>query len=176
MEADEALNAIFLTDPEDDFWGVSTSGNERVPHTASWILESAEYKHWKAVSFNALLWISGSPGKGKTMISMALIDELRQNSALSRNHWLSFFLCDRDDYRRNSASAIVRGIAYQILRKHPRARHILRSEYDKQKGSLVSSPNSIYALWRILHQVISYLVCLHYHRVSAKCALIYTCD
>ena len=104
------------------------------------------------------LWISGSPGKGKTTIAVALVDRFRHELRMTSDLGLSFFFCDRDDYRRNSAAAIVRGLLYHILGKHPHARHFLRSEYDKQKESLVSAPNSIYALWRVLHQVISFLV------------------
>ena len=130
----------------------------RLPNTASWIYKDLAYQSWRLAPNNEILWLNGSPGKGKTTIAMALIDEFRQKRRTTGSLGLSFFLCDHDDYRRNNATAIVRGLLYHILGKYPQARHFLRREYNKQKESLVSSPNAIYSLWRVLNQVIQSLV------------------
>ena len=41
-----------------------------------WILESEELKKWRGETGNTSLWIRGDPGKGKTMLMMALVREL----------------------------------------------------------------------------------------------------
>ena len=100
------------------------------------------------------------------MIAMALIDQFRNEARTAHVVTFTFFLCDRDDYRRNSATAIVRGLLYHLLETHTHARRILRSEYEKQKESLTTSPNSLYALWRVFRQVVTSLVS-HYENVPS---------
>ena len=104
---------------------------------------------------------------------MALIDRFRLDAQSGREQPFTFFLCDRDDYRRNSATALVRGMLYHVLKTHTHARRFLRTEYDKQKASLVSSPNSLYSLWRIFKQVLSSFVSHQHPLPTSKRMLIF---
>ena len=122
------------------------------------MFDENEYQAWRRATKNAGLWLHGSPGKGKSMLSMAVIENLRHEINENSKTALAFFLCDRDDYRRNNAQAILRGLLYYILDTHTHARRILRSEYDKQKDSLISSPNSLLSLWRVFKQVLGSIV------------------
>jgi len=50
----------------------------------SWILDDPSFRRWRTQDDSKLLWISGDPGKGKTMMSVGLIDELsRGDEAVS---------------------------------------------------------------------------------------------
>jgi hypothetical protein len=47
----------------------------RVEGTCEWIKGNAKYHQWR-VAPSSLLWISGSPGKGKTMLSTFVAETL----------------------------------------------------------------------------------------------------
>jgi AAA+ superfamily predicted ATPase len=42
----------------------------------SWLLEDRDFRRWKDGDDTQLLWIKGDPGKGKTMMMIALVNEL----------------------------------------------------------------------------------------------------
>jgi hypothetical protein len=52
-----------------------------------------------------LLWISGGPGKGKTMLSIFLTEELEK----MENAELLFYFCNHQDEKRNIAVAVRDG-------------------------------------------------------------------
>jgi pantothenate kinase-related protein Tda10 len=58
-----------------------------------WILEDEHYVQWQAGDDFGLLWIKGVAGKGKTMMSIGLVDEL---SRRTRNTTaVTYFFCQK---------------------------------------------------------------------------------
>ena len=70
-------NALSLTDPVVDRERIKTTKGQRVTGTCEWIREDNTYRCWLNGDVN-LLWICGGPGKGKTMLSIFLTEELEQ--------------------------------------------------------------------------------------------------
>jgi ankyrin repeat protein len=66
-------------------------------------------------SINPLLWISGGPGKGKTIMSIFLTEELEK--ATPGNVIYSF--CSAQDERRNSVVNVLRSLVHQLLARVP---------------------------------------------------------
>jgi hypothetical protein len=60
-----------------------------------------------------MLWVTGAPGSGKTVLSTFLIDEF-QNTA-SPHRILCFFFSDDKYALQKSAVALLRGLLYQLL-------------------------------------------------------------
>lgn len=91
-------NAIFLTDPHVDRESVISAKGTRVAGTCEWITHNKSYRTWLNSDGNGgtpcLLWISGGPGKGKTMLSVFLTEELERHSAL-RQRRASILLLQR---------------------------------------------------------------------------------
>ncbi|KAI9764416.1 MAG: hypothetical protein M1840_008439 [Geoglossum simile] len=87
---DHCLAALFLVDPLDDRAELVT-----------------------------LLWLSGGPGKGKTMLSIFLTEELYKTAKQSQSakDVLVYFFCDNRDNRRNTAVAILRGLIWQLIQQ-----------------------------------------------------------
>jgi hypothetical protein len=76
----DCLNALWqtsprLTDPREDRKSLIDTKGERVSGTCKWIKSNATYLSWLR-SRSQLLWLSGGPGKGKTMLSIFLAEEL----------------------------------------------------------------------------------------------------
>src|ERR1700721_1581 len=83
-EAQACLSALFLTDPRDDREKLVHTKGSRVDGTCKWIKTNALFDSWFR-SHSQLLWLSGGPGKGKTMLSIFLAEELERIAKHSRD-------------------------------------------------------------------------------------------
>ena len=143
---------MFLTDPKDDREALRHTKGSRIDGTCTWIKGHEVFKLWYS-SDSELLWLSGGPGKGKTMISIYLVEELEQRVKHSENAILLQYFCDNKDERRNTATAILRGLIFQLLQARPHLfTHILPS-YLIQKQSLFLA-SSFQTLWRIFEAML----------------------
>jgi Cdc6-like AAA superfamily ATPase len=120
-EEDKCLQSLFITDSLNDREGLVTIKGHRTPGTFEWIPNTNQYRDWEA-SQNGLLWISGPPGKGKTMISIFLSKRLEIDNADDTVIW---FFCDNKTASRNSAVNVIRGLMTQLIRKAPSHSFIL---------------------------------------------------
>jgi hypothetical protein len=144
------LADLVLTYPVDDRAKLVTEKGERVPGTCEWILTHDTYISWLRAP-SELLWLSAGPGRGKTMISVFLTQELEEYVQLQQDALLVYYFCDNRDNKRNSAAAIFRGLILQLLRQRPKLfDHILPS-YKMQKSSLFTSFES---LWRVFEGMV----------------------
>ena len=144
----KCLKALFLTDPGDDRAELKDRKGSIVDGTCQWIKSHARYKSWLG-SQSQLLWLSGGPGKGKTMLSIFLAEEL-EATAISRNKLFLQYFCDNKENKRNTAVAILRGLIWQLLKYRPKLfDHILPS-FRTQGESLFSFE----PLWRIFKSMV----------------------
>lgn len=138
-----------LTDPVEDRKSLIDRKGSRVTGTCEWIRNHQSYKGWLECP-PSLLWLSGGPGKGKTMLSIFLAEELEQLAKQSHERaiFLQYF-CDNTDEKRNTATNVVRSLTLQLLSKHPdRHRlieHILPT-FRLQKD-LLFTESSFGSLW-----------------------------
>ncbi|KAI4194041.1 MAG: hypothetical protein LQ346_003773 [Caloplaca aetnensis] len=157
-ERDSAsIQALFVTDPADDMHMIANKKDRLLESTDSWMLKDTTYGKWKNENQNRVLWLHGDPGKGKTMLAIAINDDLTkhiQAAGEGASLALVYFFCDNQDDRRRSASLILRGIIYQILCQQPELTVHLNAEYEKQREQLFSSPNSVQTLWRVFHNIV----------------------
>jgi hypothetical protein len=100
---------LFLTDSCDDRDRLTHVKGSRVEGTCEWIKTNKLYNSWLH-SQSQLLWLSGGPGKGKTMLSIYLAEELAQCVKDLQDALFMQFFCDNKDEKRNTAIAIVRGL------------------------------------------------------------------
>ncbi|RDW88419.1 hypothetical protein BP6252_00451 [Coleophoma cylindrospora] len=103
---------LLTNDPAKDRHSIITTRGRHVDGTCQWIRDVDEFRSWLNDSA-PLLWISGGPGKGKTFLSIYLVDYL--SSISPRNALVLNFFCDNSDNKRNSACAVLGGFLYQLL-------------------------------------------------------------
>ncbi|PQE08909.1 hypothetical protein CJF32_00002717 [Rutstroemia sp. NJR-2017a WRK4] len=88
--------------------------------TGGWLLETPEFVSWlENQSSNAILWCSGHPGVGKTVMRYVLAATLGVNrtSTASPNVGVAFFYCD---YKQSpTAFYILSSVARQLAEKRP---------------------------------------------------------
>jgi len=85
------------------------------------------------------------------MLLCGIIDELK-NSTPPR--LLSFFFCQATDDRINSATAVLRGLIYLLIKQQLSLTSHLRKEYDQAGKSLFEDVNSWFALSEIFTNIL----------------------
>ncbi|KAF3028327.1 hypothetical protein E8E12_000223 [Didymella heteroderae] len=155
-------NALFLTDPHVDRERVISAKGTRVAGTCEWITHDAKYQAWLSGGNSGddndsdntrLLWISGGPGKGKTMLSVFLTEELERHTARIDNADLAFFFCSAEDEKRNTAVAVLRGLMHQIIAKRPQlTKHAL--PYFETPERTQQTVSSLETLWIIFSKLV----------------------
>ncbi|KAJ5399842.1 vegetative incompatibility protein HET-E-1 [Penicillium sp. CMV-2018d] len=88
------------------------SKDRLVHQSIQWILEDPQYKDWENGDNVGLLWIKGGAGKGKTMLSIGLIEQLARAQDESTVVICSF--CQNADYELNTLEAILKGLILQL--------------------------------------------------------------
>ena len=117
--------------------------------TCIWIKDNESYKSWLC-SASRLLWLSGGPGKGKTMLSIFLSEELEHLTRQSHSTIFLEYYCDNKNNLRNSAIAILRGLLYQLLKSRPSLFKHIESDFQIQGDKLFKMESSSFpSLWKI---------------------------
>ena len=148
----ECLYALFLTDPQDDLAEIRTTKGDRVDGTCEWILTQRQYTSWLVEGSAQLLWLSGAPGIGKTMISSFLVKELATIAERSRHMTLAYYFCDDKTQERRTAMTVLRGLLLQILRQRPVLFKHIQTSFDMSGNRLFTN---FHALWRIFIAIVN---------------------
>jgi hypothetical protein len=155
LKEDEAraacLEALFLTDPRDDREKLLHAKDPRVDGTCKWIKTNALFDSWFR-SHSQLLWLSGGPGRGKTMLSIFLAEELERIAKDSRDTLFLQYFCS-DDPKRNTGVTVLRGLVFQVLQLRPKLFDYILPSFKIQKASLFTG-SSFETLWRIFEAML----------------------
>ncbi|KAJ5682061.1 uncharacterized protein N7477_002001, partial [Penicillium maclennaniae] len=154
LQSEASLNQACLrdlrtTDPHHDKDRIQKTNGGLLKDSYHWILDNEAYKQWQDSPSSRLLWIRGDPRKGKTMLLCGIIDELTRSIANTAN--VSFFFCQASDARINTATAVLRGLIYSLVKKQP----CLLSYYDHAGKSLFEDINAWNALSRIFTDILN---------------------
>jgi NACHT domain len=136
------------TDPRDDKLRIERTKGGLLKDAYKWILGHADFQRWREDKESRLLWIKGDPGKGKTMLLIGIIQELKQQGKESKKeaHMLSYFFCQGTDSRLNNATAVLRGLIYLLLDQEPSLMSYVRKKYDSAGKALFEDVNAFDAL------------------------------
>ncbi|KAK2729888.1 NACHT and WD40 domain protein [Colletotrichum kahawae] len=96
-------------------------------------------------AISRILWIKGDPGKGETMLLCGIIDELNKTHKKP-----VYFFCQAADHRLNTATAVLRGLIYLLVKQQPTLVTYLRKEYMHAGKRLFEDANAWYALSTML--------------------------
>ncbi|CAI7596028.1 unnamed protein product [Penicillium pancosmium] len=147
------LRDLRATDPVDDKERIKNTKGGLLKDSYRWILGNKEFKQWQDSEQNRLLWIRGDPGKGKTMLLCGVIEELTR--LYGNNASISFFFCQATDMRINSATSVLRGLIYILVKNHPSLLHHVRARYDHAGKALFEDVNAWNALSTIFRDILN---------------------
>ncbi|KAJ0110210.1 hypothetical protein J7T55_000642 [Diaporthe amygdali] len=104
----------------------------------SWLVRDRKFTNWTDPHFcdNPLLWVTGKPGAGKSVLVSCIVDEIRKSQRLSRgaatqDTSIAFFYCKHKDTSRNSFLAIAKGLLSQLLDQN---KHLIQYFYEKSSN------------------------------------------
>ncbi|MCJ1307340.1 hypothetical protein MMC25_000986 [Agyrium rufum] len=109
--------------------------------TGEWFLRSKHYQSWKQSFWNTILWISSTPGCGKTVLAATVIDHLRSAVSLKKEDdavIYVFFGHGSGNQEIHSTSDLLDCIIHQLVQHNPSCREDLegvQKQIEKRKGS-----------------------------------------
>ncbi|KAL9626840.1 MAG: hypothetical protein Q9204_007002, partial [Flavoplaca sp. TL-2023a] len=125
----------------------------RVEGTCRWILSDSQYRDWYSQQKTCLLWISGYPGSGKTILSTYLVEYLgAAELPLGLRSMLCYFFCDEKIERQRDSKTILRSLIHQLIIKRRQLIKHIKTAYE------IYGPNfdqDLTGLWRILVAIAS---------------------
>ena len=179
----QCLRDLRVTDPREDRVRIEQGKDKLLKDCYSWILDDPSFRRWRTHDDSKLLWISGDPGKGKTMMLMGLIDELsRGDEAVSMSRMskmlskfkrgsrrivLSYSFCQSARPELNNAASVLRGLIYLLVSQKEDLMPHIQKRYDVAGSKLFEGDNSIYALREILSDILNDLPLPTYLLVDA---------
>ena len=90
----QCLHDLRLTDPRHDKARIEASKDKLLGGLCSWVLEDPAFVDWWNRDDSRFLWIHGNPGKGKTMMMIALISEVSKRlNTMPGSNILAYFFC-----------------------------------------------------------------------------------
>jgi DNA polymerase III delta prime subunit len=118
----------------------------RTSGTCEWIIGTEELTAWLGSGQEDILWLYGGPGVGKSTMAIFLTEELTKAFSRTDGKTLACFYCDSSDQKRKTATAVIRGLLFQLVRQHPQLLGYILPEYNDRGAELF---NSFDALWPI---------------------------
>ena len=134
-------------DPKDDKKRIEETKGGILVDSYSWVLNNNIFQQWQRNPQIQLLWVKGDPGKGKTMLFRGIIDELR--SSMPKTALLSYFFCQATFSHLNSATAVLRGLLYMLIKQQPSLASHIYKRYDLAGKRLFEDANAWVALTEI---------------------------
>ncbi|KAH7188143.1 ankyrin repeat protein [Fusarium flagelliforme] len=146
-EAAPVLDALLLTRPEVDRKSLIALKGRRVDGTCEWLTQHPHYQEWLKDENHSLLWVSGGPGKGKTMLAI-YITEMLQPMVGAGDNVLLYYFCSNRDKNRNTALTIMRGILHQWVGLRPQLAKFIKSSFEGTETTKYTTSNFL-SLWRV---------------------------
>ncbi|THV46387.1 hypothetical protein BGAL_0390g00040 [Botrytis galanthina] len=91
--------------------------SERLEGSCEWLLNSADYIQWKDSSASSILWLNGTAGCGKSVLTSAVIENLcQESSSMGTAAPVAYFYCSRNtaEPERANPEEVLRSILEQV--------------------------------------------------------------
>ncbi|KAL7807293.1 hypothetical protein V8C26DRAFT_415021 [Trichoderma gracile] len=146
------LRHLRITDPRADRVRIENSQGGLLQESYRWILENPQFKAWRNIDENHLLWLRGDPGVGKTMLLCGLAQELMQQPAPCL---VTFFFCQAAIPTTNNHVAVLRGLMWLLAEQRPSLISHIRKVYDVDGMSVFNQGNAWSTLSNIFRNMLA---------------------
>lgn len=145
-----------MGDPADDMEMIEHNNGKVLEGSSFWLQQDPNFNDWLQCKKTKVLWVSGDPGKGKTMLAISMVKSILRRikpDSLAPDVLVAYFFCDNKDNRRISSIAVLRSLLYQILNQRPDLCSQFRTLYEREGDQLFTSPVALQSIWRTLNNV-----------------------
>ncbi|KAJ5570039.1 uncharacterized protein N7459_009469 [Penicillium hispanicum] len=119
-EENKIMQKCFVADMTREIENIQAQTDKLLAESWQWVLGTSEWQEfiaWDESNEHSLFWLRGDAGKGKTMLLIGIVNELTaQLNTHFRSH-LSYFFCKGGDSNLNTATAVLRGLIWMLLRQ-----------------------------------------------------------
>jgi hypothetical protein len=122
-----------------------------------WIFRDPQYISWKDGDDVCLLWIKGGADKGKTMMSIGLIERL--SLPQDESSVVTYFFCQNADYELKTLEAIIKGLILQLVSQQKELKESLRRRWDTANERFDEDVTSWRTLWKIFLEMLHRCKC-----------------
>ena len=165
LESSRLLPALCSANPLEDRLKFQKQIPEDFPETYPWVSADGMYTKWLNEDKDAILWIYGEDGKGKTALMISIIDALTNKvQRSSQRRALAFFFAEARDSNRNTTAAILRVLLYQILIQQPDALKPWQQAYGEFEENLFEKANCLEMFWEVS---LPHLLPFHQYKIQA---------
>ncbi|KIW90080.1 uncharacterized protein Z519_09511 [Cladophialophora bantiana CBS 173.52] len=116
---------LSIPDPSANY---HTALGKRHPETGQWLLNGQHFAAWKS-STSSLMWLHGSAGCGKTILSAASLHHILQHE--KPDTIVSYFYFDFNDIEKQSSNKAIRSLLFQIATQATVIAHELELLYGR---------------------------------------------
>ncbi|OQV10804.1 NACHT domain-containing protein isoform 2, partial [Cladophialophora immunda] len=106
---------------------------KRHPETGQWLLSGQRFTEWKS-STSSLMWLHGSAGCGKTILSAASLHNILQHKESYPDTIVSYFYFDFNDAAKQSSEKAIRSLLFQAALQANDILHDLETLYNQYSG------------------------------------------
>jgi len=149
------LRALKCTDPRIDRQEIESRKDDLLRDTCAWLTEDNAFQAWWKSDTSRIFWLHGDPGKGKTMMMMALIDEVEKRLATTPKDTIASQFCQSTNDTTNSAASILRGLIYLLMDKQKQLCRHVQQKYTEDGEHAFEGAGALYRLWDTLRTMVS---------------------
>lgn len=142
---------MFVTDPQEDRKSLESANGPVREEVCAWFTDTLDFRYWLlSKSECKAMIIQGSPGTGKTMLAIYMTKYLEALSGCLSPENVIYFFCDQGNIYKNSATAVLRGLIWQLCRLNPRLTcHGLEKVEGQGNDRVALACGSVEILWKI---------------------------
>jgi hypothetical protein len=161
----QCLQALLVTDPRVEKTRISLSKDALLDGSCTWVLGDPAFVDWWNKDDIRILWIHGDPGKGKTMMAMALVEEISTRlqppvvkgvvgKDIAEKGILAYFFCQGTIDGLNDAISVLRGLIYVLVEERRDLLYHVTKIYNNEGSHLFEGSYGLCALWKLLLDII----------------------
>ncbi|KZF22401.1 WD40 repeat-like protein [Xylona heveae TC161] len=154
----KVMQQLCITDMGAEIQSLEERKDQLVADAWQWILDTEDYKEfvkWPDSNLKQRLWIKGDAGKGKTMLLVGIIRHLEaQLETHPDQPNLSYFLCQGTNDKLNTATAVMRGLIWMLIRQEKTLVRHVEKVYNDLGSTLFQDHNSFYNLKQVFFSMI----------------------
>ncbi|KAL6920887.1 hypothetical protein FSST1_004913 [Fusarium sambucinum] len=147
----ELLHYLFVTDPRQDLASLEAAKGRILEGTCTWITEIPDFRYWLLPPSKCKgIFIQGSQGTGKTMLASYIAGQLERLSGHTPGNTVLYFFCSQGNIYKNSATAVLRGLIWQLCKLRPQLiRHGIEEVRAHGSDRIALAKNVVGTLWQI---------------------------
>jgi NACHT domain len=149
----QCLHDLRVTDPDADMDRIESTKDALLKDCYAWILDDQDLQYWQNNDNCRLLWMNGDPGKGKTMLMIALVRELLQRS-VDGSATLAFFFCQSTEPTLNTATSVLRSLIWKLVHNNSHLAADLLQKYKGAGKQLFEGANATFSMFSILSKIL----------------------